>query len=105
MVLKLDSLLKDSLNRAGITKRVDSAFVMDKFNEVVCELLRKEMPDLSVEEIEKEMQPMYIKNRILTVASLNPSLTQELKLREKEIVYRLNSSIGKDEVERIVFVV
>lgn len=101
----LGSLIGDSLARAGIKQQVDSALVLDKFTVVLREIFLKEYTVEHTNEILKELNPLYLKNKVLTVASLNSSLSQELKLREKTILYRLNSDLGKSVVEKIIFVV
>ncbi|MFH0856504.1 MAG: DciA family protein [bacterium] len=104
MILKLDSLLKDSLARAGIKQQVDSALVLDKFMDVLREIFASEYTGERADEILKDLNPMCLKNKILTVACLNNSLSQELKLREKTILYKLNSVLGKEFVEKIIFI-
>lgn len=103
-VVKFDSLLNDFLKRAGIKKQIEGALILDKFKEVMREMFKEEYSEERTDEILKEMNPLYWKNRALTVACLNPSLSQELKLREKTILYRLNSRIGQDQVDKIIFV-
>jgi hypothetical protein len=44
---------------------------------------------------------LYIKNKILTIACLSSSMAQEIKLREAEIVRRLNQSQGIRTVEKV----
>lgn len=105
MILKIDSLLKDFLNRSGLKNQVEGALVLDKFTVVLREIFLKEYTVEHTNEILKELNPLYLKNKVLTVASLNSSLSQELKLREKTILYRLNSDLGKSVVEKIIFVV
>lgn len=105
MIIKLDSLLKDSLNRAGIKQQVSSALVLDKFTALVREMFLNEYTANHTNEILKELSPLYLKNKVLTVACLSSSLSQELKLREKTILYKLNSELAENAVEKIIFVV
>ncbi|MFH1030191.1 MAG: DciA family protein [bacterium] len=106
MAIKLNfSLLNDSINRAGIRKQVDSALVLEKFKEVIEKIFREAYSEDRAREILIDLKPLHVKNKTLTIASLNPSLSQELRLREKSILYRLNSEIGKDAVKRIICVV
>lgn len=101
----LGSLLSESLSRAGIKQQVDSALVLDKFTAVIREVFLNEYAADHTDEILKELNPLYLKNKVLTIACLSSSLSQELKLREKTILYKLNSEFGKDVVEKIIFVV
>lgn len=96
--------MNDFLKRSGLKRQVEGALVLDKFKEVIREMFLEEYSQGHTEEILKEMNPLYLKNRILTVACLNPSLSQELKLKEKSIIYKLNSLIGEDRVDKITFV-
>jgi len=104
MAIKLDSLLNASISRAGIKKQVDSALVLDKFIDIVNGVFCAEVSDEMAREVSKELKPLYLKNKILTLASLNPAFSQELKLMEKTILYKLNSEIGREVVNKIVFV-
>ncbi|MFC1612964.1 DciA family protein [Patescibacteria group bacterium] len=104
MAIQLNSLLNDSINRAGIKKQVDSVLILDKFIDVVDKIFREEVSDKIANQILKELKPLYFKNKILTLASLNPALSQEVKIMEKTILYRLNSEIGREVVNKIVFV-
>jgi len=104
MAIKLDSLLNDSISRAGIKKQVDSALVLDKFTDIVNKVFCEEVSDEIARAISKELKPLHLKNKILTLASLNPAFSQELKLMEKTILYRLNSEIGMEVVNKILFV-
>ncbi|MFH1192653.1 MAG: DciA family protein [bacterium] len=101
----LGSLLKDSLNRAGIRKQVDSSLILEKFEEVLISILEQELGEEKMKKMKKDIKPLYVKNRVLTVASLNPCVSQEIKLREKTIIYKINSEIGEDLVDKIIFVV
>lgn len=97
MIIKLGDILNDSINRAGIKNQVSAALVLDKFSAIMKELLG--------EEIANDIFPQSLENNVLKIKCFNSSLRQEIKLREKTIIYKLNSAIGKTAVEKIIFVV
>ncbi|MFH0854437.1 MAG: DciA family protein [bacterium] len=106
MPIKLNiSLLQDAINRAGIRKQVDSVLVLEKFIKIVEKIFTEEYSKERARGILTDFKPLHFKNKVITVASLNPSLSQELRLRERTILYRLNNEFGKNIVDRILFVV
>ena len=105
IMIKLENILQDSINRAGIRKQVSSALVLDKFKEVLEKIFKDEYSEERTREILADLKPLYLKNNVLTVASLNSSLSQDIRLREKTILYRLNNDLGRKMVEKIVFVI
>lgn len=104
-IQKLGSLLEDSISRAGIRKQVNSSLILERFEKILTELLAQELGKEKMEKIKKDIKPLYVKNKVLTVASLNFCISQEIKLREKTILYKLNSEMGANLVDKIIFVV
>jgi hypothetical protein len=52
-------------------------------------------------EIKNYASPAYFKNGILTIACLSSSAAQEIKLREKDLLYALNTVLSGVKVEKI----
>ncbi len=46
-------------------------------------------------------KPLFLKNRTLTVTCSSSALAQEIRLRQAEIVEKINHVLGKSEVDRI----
>ncbi len=48
-----------------------------------------------------KIDPLFLKNRTLTVTCANSDIAQELREAQEEIVVRINKMLGRDEVDRI----
>jgi predicted nucleic acid-binding Zn ribbon protein len=46
-------------------------------------------------------KPLFLKNRTLTVTCATGAIAQEIRLKQLEIVAKINEKIGKKEVDRI----
>lgn len=49
----------------------------------------------------KYAKPLFLKNRTLTVTCGTSAVAQEIRLRQMEIVEKINERLGKKEVDRI----
>ena len=47
------------------------------------------------------IKPLFLKNRTLTVTCSNSAVAQEIRLNQAEIVEKINTVVGKKEVDRI----
>lgn len=47
--------------------------------------------------------PIQLKNKILTIRVLNSVLASELRFGEREIISRINRTLGKEVVKRILY--
>ena len=52
-------------------------------------------------ETSNKIDPLFLKNRTLTVTCANSDIAQELREAQEEIVVRINKMLGKDEIDRI----
>ena len=93
----IKALLPKSIRQAGIEPQVRGAQVIERFHEVVLETMG--------EAITKKVKAQYVKNGTLTVAVLSSVVGQELKLREREILQKINSGSKSSTVERLRFLV
>jgi predicted nucleic acid-binding Zn ribbon protein len=96
-LIPLNHLFSKSLERAGIARQVFSALVVERFHAAVKKVIG--------ERAAKHVKALYLKNKVLTVACLHSVLSQELHLRETEILKELNAGQPKPIVERIRYMV
>lgn len=90
----LKGLLKKSLKRTGIFRRVEAVQIIDCFENVVAlELLSREMRN--------QVKPISVRNKTIKIAVLSPLVGRELKFKEKEIIRMINKHFHKRVVERI----
>ena len=93
----ISALLSKSIRQAGNEPQIRGARVIEQFHEIVLEIMG--------EAIAKKVNAQYIKNGTLTVAVLSSVVGQELKLREREILQRINGSSKNPTIERLRFLV
>lgn len=92
----LNNLLDKTLKRAGIYEQVVSSIVLDRFSEIVNEVMGEERA--------RRVKGMYIKNKTLYAACLHPILAQELKMRERDILEKVNGGKEKKFIESIRYI-
>ena len=90
---QISELLSHSSRKRGLSAQVEAAMILEFFSGAVRDLLP--------ESAQKSMRPLYFKDSTLTVAVLSPALTQELKLREPQIIERINVKMGKNIVTSV----
>ncbi len=93
----LGGTLRKSIRASGIEPQVIGAQTIEQFQHAAQEIFGMH--------IAGRMNALYLKNKTLTVAVGSSVVGQELKLREKEIIQKLNASAGQNLVERIRFLV
>lgn len=82
--LSIDSTLK---------RQVETSEVVELSKEVINELFGAD--------IGSHVRPLFLKNRTLTVSCGSSSVAQEIRLRQLEIVAKINEKVGKNEVDRV----
>jgi predicted nucleic acid-binding Zn ribbon protein len=92
----LKSLLPKSIQRSGIYKRVEASQIIDQFNKFKDEILPGH--------ISSKAQAMYVKNKVLYIASLSSLVTQELKFKESDIIKLLNEYFGREVINKLRFI-
>jgi len=89
----LNNLLGRSLKKAGIARQVASAMVLGEYSKIIDRIFG--------EEISKKIKPLYVKDKVLTVACLHSVLAQELKFKEREILHEINHGSNFSIIESI----
>ncbi len=52
-------------------------------------------------ELSAHIKPLFLKNRTLTVTCSSSVLAQEIRMKQGDIVQKINNILGKKEVDRI----
>lgn len=74
-------------------KQLDDAEVVEVAERVFADLFE---PDLAI-----HVKPLFLKNRTLTVTTSSSAVATEIRLNQKDIVAKINDTLGKNEVDRI----
>ena len=91
--ISIGKMLPEHLKKSKVGEALEASAVLDVF--------MKKAKELWGEAIEKDMKPLYVKNKTLTIAVTNSVLAQELKLHEEVILTFLNKSSEKPVIERL----
>jgi len=89
---KLDTTIKNFLNKLGLTKNVNQNKAIVLWDEVVGEKISKNTEAISVE------------HGILTVTVSNPTWRQELVFKQQEIIKQLNTKLGQNTIKEVRFI-
>ncbi len=76
-----------------LKKQVQAAMVVDYATEALVEIFGAEQA--------AHAKPLFLKNRTLTISCATGAIAQEVRLRQQEIVEKVNQKLGKNEVDRI----
>ena len=96
MFYNLKSLLPKSIKRAGIAGRIKNKQIIDFFNLAKKVFLRADLAD--------RIKPMYLRNKILYIASLSSVAAERLEPRQAEIISEINKKFGPETVKKIKFI-
>lgn len=92
----LQSLLSGSIKRGGISQQMEEALALEKYKEVTGEFLSSDEAD--------KIRPMYVKNKILTVASLSTEITNKLQEKEGDIIGEINKRLDFEGLRKIKYI-
>ena len=92
----ISSLINARNDSSSFVKGVNAALIIEKANEVLVELLGNK--------ITKFISILYYKNGILAIQCQGSTISQELKLREGEILDNLNNYFITKNIKRLKFV-
>ncbi|MEK7532351.1 MAG: DUF721 domain-containing protein [Patescibacteria group bacterium] len=89
----IKQLLPRAVQHNGIAASIDAARVVTTATLV--------LEDIFDPTIAARMRPLYLKNRTLTINCDSTTVAQELKLRETEILTKLEDRLGAKLIDRI----
>jgi len=92
-LISLGNLIKKTTGKSVLARQVDVAMVLEKFGHLVKEIWGEEMTE--------RIQGISINNGVLNIACLSSSAAQEVKLREQEILDKINEGKERPIVERV----
>lgn len=88
-----DALASKFSHNSTLKRQVETSEVVEVAKDVINSILG--------ENIGSHVRPLFLKNRTLTVSCGSSSVAQEIRLRQLEIVAKINEKIGKSEVDRV----
>lgn len=91
----IKSILNKYIQKSGLSKDIETALVIKEFEK----LLEKEFGT----NIGKKAKPLYIKNKILTVACLSSVMVQEINFKKDTLINKINQNLKKEALKDIKF--
>ena len=92
----LGSLIPKSIQKAGIEKSVSDAMVCEEFSKIAGHILGK---------ASNKCRAVYVKDRVLWIAVLSSSVSNELKIYEQDILRSFTDTFGPKRVVGLRFMV
>lgn len=89
------NLLGNTLRRAGIEEQVRAVFIMERFAEIIREMLGNDTAD--------RIRPLSVRKGVLSVHAALPIVAMEVNLRREEILARINERVSGSPVHTIRF--
>jgi len=89
----LGKILNKSTKRYSFSKGVKAVLVIDQFHKII--------KDTWGENILEQVRALHLKDKKITIACMNSVAAQEIRLRESEILEKLNQELGKGVVEKL----
>ena len=94
-IFHIGKVIKKSFGKSAVGRQIELARALNEFNKLIGEIWGTEMLERA--------KGAYIKDNILTVACLSSAAAQEIKLREKEILEKINKDFGEEALVAIRF--
>lgn len=91
--IKLGQLVSPALKRAGVNQQANTAIALERAGIAIRDFLG--------EHAAAALQPVYVKYRTLTIASLNASAAMELGMIEEELLQFVNKGLSRKMVDRV----
>lgn len=91
--LSIDKIINKRFAKSPLKKEVTAALVCEEFDKLMLSVMG--------EKIENMARTMYLKDKVLSVACLSPVVAQELKMREGELIEKINGKMEDELVERL----
>lgn len=88
-----DALDQKFRSKTPLKKQVQASMAVEYATEVLLALFGPEQGAL--------VKPLFLKNRTLTVTCTTSAMAQEIRLRQHEIVAKINEKLGEKQVDRI----
>ncbi|MDO9399120.1 MAG: DciA family protein [bacterium] len=94
-MLDIKTLLEKTIKKHGFGKKIAEKKVKEIFSKVVERLFDSGLA--------YRVNPMHIKDGYLTVASLSATSIEQIKIKEKKIISKINEELAEEIVKKICY--
>lgn len=91
----ISKFLSKRLQQSGFSQQVKTSLIITEFNKLIKTKFGAK--------ISEKIKPLYLKNKILTVACLNSIIAQELTFCKAELLEKINQKFGEEAIKEIRF--
>jgi hypothetical protein len=96
MLVPIQKILPVVAKRLKMQHRTD----LDKINSFWLSILK----DVVGIRSSSKLKPLFLKNKALFISCPNPGWANELQIKQKELINKINKKLGHKKIERIGFV-
>ncbi len=96
MWIALNKILPVAIKKLGLGQVLE-------FNDL-CKIWDRELCGLYGSAYAGKTKPVSLKNKILTIDCLNSAWACQIQLKQESVISRLNESLKKPTVEKIIFI-
>jgi len=93
----IKKLLAKRIQQSGLSQQVKTSIIIEKFKKVSKLIFGTK--------ISQKIKPLYIKNKVLTVACLSSVVAQEINLRKNEILENIQQNLGEETIKDIKIII
>ncbi len=96
-MLHIKDILKKNIRKNALEPQVQTSLIIVEFDNLI-----KSLWGLNYQ---KKIKPLYVKNKILTVACLNSVIIQVITLRKPELIDKINQKFSLELIKDIKFII
>ncbi|MEK7211677.1 MAG: DciA family protein [Patescibacteria group bacterium] len=93
----LGKLIPQNIKQSGFGRQIEAAMVLKELEQILCSIFG--------DSVKYKIKIISFKDSAVKISSISSILAQEIQLREKKILARINQKFGEKTVERIKFAV
>jgi len=93
----IKKLLAKRLKQSGFSQQVKTSLIIENFEKIIREIFG---PNIS-----KKIKPLYLKDKVLTVACLSSVVAQELNFKKNEIINDIWLKLGEETIKDIKIII
>jgi len=90
-------IIPHNIKKSGFGRQIEAAMILKEFEQILCSIFG--------DAVKFKIKVVSFKDGTVKLSSLSSILAQEIQLREKKILARLNQKFGQETVLKIKFAV
>jgi len=91
----IGKIIPQNIKQSRIGRQIEAAMAVREFEQILCSFFGKD--------ILLKVRVISFKDKMFKLSSISSIIAQEIQLRERKILSRLNEKLGEGTVEKIKF--